>query len=279
MENIDVVRDEVEDNGEKTTENEILEEEVSKQENLDQHRRPKKHDIIIAFSEEKQSWYQVTLTSNRVRGHPYYYHCTFPNGSQGGIHLIPGQRWSFQQDVKEVNEEEAELDNQELTIENLRVSNSIEDQTPFITPATSVQEFGVQTSFTSDESSEMFESPYIDEEFDDQENITINYETIENTNFIVQEINNGYYNLEPPIPIPPNLIVDSRRRYELIQHLNLDVPADGVLVPGHVYKLPDDVYEDVQHSPADVETASLSGSRKSRIPKFLRKLNPFKKRN
>ena len=89
----------------------------------------------------------------------------------------------------------------------------------------------------------------------------------------------AYYDLEAPIPIPPNLIVDSRRRYELIQHLNLDVPADGALVPGHVYKLPDDVYEDFQHSPVRVETASLSGSRKSRIPKFLRKLNPFKKRN
>ena len=88
-----------------------------------------------------------------------------------------------------------------------------------------------------------------------------------------------YYDLKAPIPIPPDLIVDSRRRYELIQHLNLDVPADGVLVPGHVYKLPDDVYEDFQHSQVRVETASLSGSRKSRIPKFLRKLNPFKKRN
>ena len=89
----------------------------------------------------------------------------------------------------------------------------------------------------------------------------------------------GFYDLEPHIPIPPDFIVNSCRRYEFIQHLNLDVPADGALVPGHVYKLPDDVYEDFQHSPVRVETASLSGSRKSRIPKFLRKLNPFKKRN
>ena len=92
-------------------------------------------------------------------------------------------------------------------------------------------------------------------------------------------ISAGYYDVEPPISIPPDFIVDCRRRYELIQHLNLDVPADGVLVPGHVYKLPDDVYEEFMHSPVEVETASLSGGRKSRIPKFLRKLNPFKKRN
>ena len=279
----DVVRGEGEDNSEKSTENGILDERVSKQENLDQHRQPKIHDIIIAFSEENQSWYQITLTSNRVRGYPCYYHCTFPNGSQGGIHLIPGQRWSFQHYREEFNEEEATLDNQEHAIENLRALESSDDETPFITPATSVQEFGVQTSFTSDESSEPFESPYIDEEFDDQENITINYETIENTKFIAQEVNDEmsavHYDLEAPIPIPPDLIVDSRRRYELIQHLNLDVPADGVLVPGHVYKLPDDIYEDFQHNPVNVETASLSGSRKSRIPKFLRKLNPFKKRN
>ena len=55
-----------------------------------------------------------------------------------------------------------------MAIEHLRASDSTDDQTPFVTPATSVQDFGVQTSFTSDEPSEFFESPYIDEEFDDQ---------------------------------------------------------------------------------------------------------------
>ena len=69
--------------------------------------------------------------------------------------MIPGQRWSFQHDVEKVDEVEATLDNQELTIENKRASDSTEDQTPFIAPATSVQEFGVQTSSTSDESSEL----------------------------------------------------------------------------------------------------------------------------
>ena len=120
--------------------------------------------------------------------------------------------------------------------------------------------------------------------FDDQEDITIiETITIENTNFIDQEISNEnsavYYDLEAPIPIPPDFEIDNRRRYELTQHLNLDVPADGLLVPGHVYKLPENVYEDFHHNPVNVETASLPGRRESRIPKFLRKLNPFRKRN
>ena len=67
--------------------------------------------------------------------------------------------------------------------------------------------------------------------FDDQEDITIiETITIENTNFIDQEISNEnsavYYDLEAPIPIPPDFEIDNRRRYELTQHLNLDVPAD-----------------------------------------------------
>ena len=108
---------------------------------------------------------------------------------------------------------------------------------------------------------------------------------MENTNFIVEEIFNEmpvpYYDMDAPSQIPPNLIVDSARRYELIQHLNLDVPTDGLLVPGHVYRLPDDVavYEDLVPSQDGVETGSLSDRQRPRVPKFLRRLNPFRKKN
>ena len=58
-----------------------------------------------------------------------------------------------------------------LTLFSWAENDTIEFVLLLITSWTSVQEFGVQTSSTSDESSELFESPYIDEEFDDQENI------------------------------------------------------------------------------------------------------------
>ena len=78
-------------------------------------------------------------------------------------------------------------------------------------------------------------------------------------------------------------MVDRTRRYELIQRLNLDVPDDGALVEGHVYTLPEDgdlfTEDHIRQNPYVAETSSPTNRpRASKAPKFLRKLNPFRKK-
>ena len=304
---------------------------------LDQHREPKKGDVIQAFKSVEDGWYQVQLNSNMLRGYPHYYNCTFPDNTKGGIHLIPGESWSFteialeeeiedndgqdeqdqlnlqlEQPIQLDEHDELDGDNTDPETENLRNSQSLSCQTAVITPDTSTREMGLQTCFdSSSDDIENGDDQFIDDDFQDQEMITQEVDPFEFIDIfppedeiyaqpydalefpIVFSPDEEIYaqpfdalefpvgNIDPLPQIPPDMIVDSNRRYNLIQTLNLDVPDDGSLVENHVYRLPEDLTPDdqVRHSSFLGETSSLPDkSKKLKAPEFLRKLNPFRKR-
>jgi len=60
-----------------------------------QDRQPGKNDQVEIFSEEQKEWYKVRLTTNMIKRHPFYYNCIFPDNSEGGVYLRPGEMWSL----------------------------------------------------------------------------------------------------------------------------------------------------------------------------------------
>ena len=275
--------------------------------NLQQHRVPKKGDAILVFQDEGVGWYEIKLCTSMLKGYPFYYHCTFPDSSKGGIYLIPGERWTFLEDTAadddddfdDTEEDDGEKQEQsEPETENLRTSNLSSDQPAMVTPDTSTRDMGLQTSFDSSyEDPAISEDQFMDDDFEDQQQLTIETDPYEFIDFQLGNIEipdypQPYNLIDVSVPfadigqlpqIPPNMTVDSTRRYELIQRLNLDVPDDGSLVEGHVYALPDEAHffteDQIRQNPYVAETSSLNHRpRVPKAPKFLRRFNPFRKR-
>ena len=262
---------------------------------LRQHRVPKKGDVVQVFKDAESGWYEVKLCTGMLKGYPFYHHCIFPDNSKGGIYLIPGESWTLEEDTEnedaqDKTEENADENQEhtELEPENLRYSSSTSFQPAVVTPDISTRDVCLQTSFCSSyEEPVITEDQYMDDDFDDQEQLTIEtdpYGDIEISDYL-QPYND--IDISVPIPgkllqIPPDMMVDRTRRYELIQRLNLDVPDDGALVEGHVYTLPEDgdlfTEDHIRQNPYVAETSSPNRPRASKAPKFLRKLNPFRKK-
>ena len=270
---------------------------------LQQHRVPKKGDVIQVFQDEESGWYEVKLCTGMLKGYPFYYNCIFPDNSKGGIYLIPGERWTLEEDTADEdaqdNTEEDADENQQQTEpepENLRSSSSTSVQPAVVTPDTSTRDICLQTSFGSSyEDPASLEDQFMDDDFDDQEQLTIETDPYELVNVPLGDMEIPDYpqpynviDISVPFPgklpqIPPDMMVDRTRQYDLIQQLNLDVPDDGALVEGHVYTLPEDMdlftEDNIRQNPYVAETSSPTRRpRASKTPKFLRKMNPFRKK-
>lgn len=71
---------------------------VYSSEQLCQHKIPRKRDRIAFFDQESGRWKTATLTTNALRGYDSYYNCVYDDGTEDGIHLYRderSERWTF----------------------------------------------------------------------------------------------------------------------------------------------------------------------------------------
>ena len=105
--------------------------------NFDQHRIPKKGDIIIAELKADAGWERIELTSGKIRGHPHFYNCRFQDKKEGSIQLLPGKNLSFQEIVPIQPNQSKEKENSNLPpISHMAISTDLNDQeidTTFLT--------------------------------------------------------------------------------------------------------------------------------------------------
>ena len=64
-------------------------------ERLCQHRVPRRHDHVAFFHRDLNRWRQVHLTSNALKGYRCYYNCVYDDGEEDGVELSPDLRWTF----------------------------------------------------------------------------------------------------------------------------------------------------------------------------------------
>ena len=64
-------------------------------ERLCQHKLPKLRDRVAIYNQVTGAWVNATLTSNTIRGYKDYYNCVYDDGVKDGMYLHMDQRWTF----------------------------------------------------------------------------------------------------------------------------------------------------------------------------------------
>ena len=86
----------------------------------------------------------------------------------------------------------------------------------------------------------------------------------------------------PNLDLPPDMSIEENRVYNLTSVLNLDIPHQGGFVTGRTYLLPQELHHHLlyRRNPF-IEQISPNPQKKQRfkfLPKFVRRLNPFRKK-
>ena len=235
---------------------------------------PKKGDVVDIFSQEHQEWYSIKLYTNRLKGYPYEYNCIFPDGSRGSVCLKPGQLWSIQTETSEHNEQESPPEDihppNDHPIENLRDENELEQITP---EAMSENE---SEQLTVSENDDVF----IDDNYSDQPSVaSIDDEIDRAFNFLNRAFS---VSAHPNLDLPPDMSIERNKVYNLTSVLNIDIPTHGTFVHERTYLLPQELsYHLLYRRNPLIDDLSPDPNARQRfkfLPKFVRRLNPFRKK-
>ena len=216
---------------------------------IDQHRKPRKGDIIKAMV--NQYWRIIKLTSNENRTWKNYYNFKLEDGSEDGMYLRPGSNyWTFR--IQDADDREDEID-----IER-RDDDNVADDDRLITPDTSDGER--DSTMTEDEAQE-----YFDDEYEDQDSIfgDANIDYLTNSfESAVQEARHEEFTTRMENTVND----DTGRAYRLVQRLNLElptrpplIPISGEIVPNQIYIIPPDWRLPAQASRSRILSVSSSG--------------------
>ena len=235
---------------------------------------PKKGDVVDIFSQEHQEWYSIKLYTNRLKGYPYEYNCIFPDGSRGSVCLKPGQLWSIQTETSEHNEQESPPEDihppNDHPIENLRDENKLGQITP---GAMSENE---SEQLTVSENDDVF----IDDNYSDQPSVaSIDDEIDRAFNFLNRAFS---VSAHPNLDLPPDMSIERNKVYNLTSVLNIDIPTHGTFVDERTYLLPQELsYHLLYRRNPLIDDLSPDPNARQRfkfLPKFVRRLNPFRKK-
>ena len=89
-------------------------------ESLLQDRRPRINDIISFYSEKSNKWVDARITHDLSKRWDRYYNIQYFNGETDGLFLLPDTRWTFLTDIF----------NQPVTRSNLRENSSLQSMRP-----------------------------------------------------------------------------------------------------------------------------------------------------
>ena len=243
---------------------------------LIQDRVPTRGDIIKCFSEENQNWFLVTLDSNMIRRHHFYFNCIFPDNSRGRVHLVPGDLWSFLEPLPD-GSEDTDRDNSDPNDDDETVENEIEnvrnnDDQTLITPDASSPDVSLLPSEDSD--------AFFDDNYSDQLEISnVDLEIDAAFGFLNRAFS---LSAHPNLELPPDMSIEENRVYNLTSVLNLDIPCYGNFVTERNYLLPQEHANQLlyQRNPF-IDNISPEPEKKQKfkfLPKYIRRLNPFRKK-
>ena len=247
-----------------------------------------------------------------LRRSPFYYYCTFPDQSAGEVCLKPGELWSFQSedtsDGDDTNSDATRNDDmEEVTADKENDAHDIlevqTDEVPDLIPIENEKEKDetIERIITPDTSTHESVSPelkllpdalpssappsmsgsdgFIDESYADQLELTLqNYEDAAT----VPELEKAFSLFHPHLSLPADMSIEENRVYNLTSALNLDIPLDGTFAAEKTYLIPEQLsYHLVYRRNPYIDHLSPSFEKKQKfrfLPKFVRRLNPFRKK-
>jgi hypothetical protein len=276
---------EAESNPEEDTDAEETDsEEMMLNRELNQNRQPQKQDNVVLYSESKDEWYRVRLTSGMNPRYQFYYNCQFPDGKQGGVYLIPGQLWSFEPEHDETSDEGS--GDQLSPVENTRNSTSKgQAETPFqVTPDISVgSEEYFEDGFDSMQLHHTVDySAAKEEEHLEPSEQTYNDNTIEEieVNKTLATLDKAFSVSHPNLGLPRNLIIEEDRVYNLTEALDLHIPLHSNFTLSRTYLIAaNPEYHLLYRQNPLIDTDKHPIRRFKFLPKFVSRLNPFRKKS
>ena len=211
---------------------------------IDQHRKPRKGDIIQAVINDY--WERITLTSHENKVYPDYYNFRLNDGSQDGLYLKLGGSWTFHLSDSDEDDEDEEPHETERHNTALLLTDRL------ITPDTS----DIQENRSLETAA--FDDIYLDEDYSDQNSIfgSSNIEYMSNS---FSSTLNAARHSAFASSMEETFSNDNGRAYSLVQRFNLEIPLSGNIQPNRVYLIPPHWRTTSHIARSRVTSASMSG--------------------
>ena len=188
---------------------------------IDQYRKPKKGDILLAFIDG--SWTNIYITTNEHKKWRSYYNFKFENGTENGIYLNPEtDYWTFN-----INQVE------EIGVE--RLDDETTDGEKIATPDISNDD----RELTVNEAAVQEDSNFLDDDYSDQDSIFGNSNIEYLTNSCNSTLNEARHEAFTQ-GVERTIENDVGRAFKLAQRLNLELPRSGIMEANRVYTIPMD---------------------------------------
>ena len=258
-------------------------EEDNTPERLLQGRKPKLHDHISFLHKDLLTWVNARLISNELRGWKNYYNIVYSDGEEDGLYLIPNERWTFREpDEPEASPQHIQQADGNDDPDSLTPSPETTPEhqaTPSETGARAKTDvrlnYGGYLSTSSPDISperrnktdtESMEWDALGTHFDTPPrhlNHPVSY------NFDLDKA--AYLDLLLPILSSPELSVQPAGELDLLQAADLQLRLPVSSTPNSPRR------QRISHCRRSLPLESKDGAKKT-TPKFLSRLNPFKKK-